>query len=186
MSLIIECLMIPSFWLSPSQQAEHAKSASLLTREKLCSGLSIFSKFLESLKKYLTKSTLWAGDIEGSQNLYDVVNNMEFHRLWSALQFVYCKPPMSANEFTVEWVAGLKYTPFLWRNTAGSHQRFAYYFQDALWWGSELGWLHVVGFAESAKTIPIDGLFLSLAESAQGWPKGQGLQGGGECNMMTP
>jgi cytoplasmic FMR1 interacting protein len=71
----------------------------VLTREKLCSGLSIFSKFLGESRKFLDSSTLWTGEQE---NLYDVMNNMEFHRLWSALQFVFCKPPISANEFTVE------------------------------------------------------------------------------------
>lgn len=88
--------------LNPSvpQQIDFAKNASLLTREKLCSGLSIFSKVLEHSRSFLQSSPIWTGGLP--EDPLDVVNNMEFHRLWSALQFVFCKPPISKNEFTIE------------------------------------------------------------------------------------
>jgi hypothetical protein len=79
----------------------------LLTRERLCCGLSIFEYFLLKIKSFLTDK-IWTGSssssslstsqsniyssspFNSSNNNYD--NSSEFHRIWTAIQFIYCMP----------------------------------------------------------------------------------------------
>lgn len=78
-----------------------AREGDLLTRERLCCGLSIFEVILSRLRSYLD-DPVWVGPppMNGVMNIDECT---EFHRLWSALQFVYCIP-VGETEFTVEYV----------------------------------------------------------------------------------
>lgn len=82
-----------------AKQARIAREGDLLTRERLCCGLSIFEVILGRIKGYLD-DPVWAGPppINGVMNIDEC---SEFHRLWSALQFVYCIP-VGGGEYTVE------------------------------------------------------------------------------------
>lgn len=81
------------------QQASIAREGDLLTRERLCCGLSIFEVVLSRLRSFLD-DPIWVGPppVNGVMNIDECT---EFHRLWSALQFLYCIP-VGDTEFTVE------------------------------------------------------------------------------------
>ncbi|XP_022241956.1 cytoplasmic FMR1-interacting protein-like [Limulus polyphemus] len=85
------------------KQAALARDGDLLTKERLCCGLSIFEIILTRIKSYLD-DPIWVGapPMNGVMNVDECT---EFHRLWSALQFVYCIP-VGENEFTVEQLFG--------------------------------------------------------------------------------
>ena len=72
----------------------------LLSREKLCSGLSVFEVILHRIKSYLTDDQ-WYGE-PPANGIMSVDDSKEFHRLWSALQFVFCMPARSEHEYTIE------------------------------------------------------------------------------------
>jgi cytoplasmic FMR1 interacting protein len=77
------------------QQKSIIKDSGLLTRERLCCGLSIFQHVLQHLAQLLSPhDELWAGSAD-SDTVLETNDNREFHRLWSALQFVVCLPPAS-------------------------------------------------------------------------------------------
>lgn len=76
-----------------------ASDGDLLTRERLCCGLSIFEVVLKRIESFLI-NPLWHGEAP-SNGVMNVDKCNEFHRLWSAIQFVYCIP-IGENEFTVE------------------------------------------------------------------------------------
>jgi len=85
------------------QQIVIAREGDLLTRERLCCGLSMFDVVLSKIKSYLDDQT-WQGE-PPSNGVMWVDECNEFHRLWSAFQFVYCIP-VRANEFTTEQLFG--------------------------------------------------------------------------------
>ncbi|KAG1699375.1 Cytoplasmic FMR1-interacting protein [Nymphon striatum] len=89
--------------LGTQKQAGIAREGDLLTKERLCCGLSIFEVVLARIKSFLD-DPIWIGPspINGVMNVDECT---EFHRLWSALQFVYCIP-VGENEFTVEQLFG--------------------------------------------------------------------------------
>ena len=76
--------------LGTAKQAQIAREGDLLTRERLCCGLSIFEVILNRIKGFL-EDAVWHGKspVNGVLNIDECT---EFHRLWSALQFVYCIP----------------------------------------------------------------------------------------------
>lgn len=78
-----------------------AREGDLLTRERLCCGLSIFDVVLGRLRSFLD-DPIWVGP-PPANGVMNVDECTEFHRLWSALQFVYCIP-VGETEFTVELV----------------------------------------------------------------------------------
>lgn len=82
-----------------AKQAMIAREGDLLTRERLCCGLSIFEVILGRVKTYLD-DPVWAGP-PPANGVMHIDECSEFHRLWSALQFVYCIP-LAVNEYTVE------------------------------------------------------------------------------------
>lgn len=84
---------------SQLQQAMIAREGDLLTRERLCCGLSIFEVVLNRLRSFLD-DPIWVGP-PPTNGVMNVDECTEFHRLWSALQFVYCIP-VGGTEFTVE------------------------------------------------------------------------------------
>jgi cytoplasmic FMR1 interacting protein len=85
--------------LGTAKQSLISKEGDLLTRERLCCGLSIFEVVLNRLRTFLDDS-VWVGP-PPANGVMNVDECTEFHRLWSALQFVYCIP-VSENEYTVE------------------------------------------------------------------------------------
>ncbi|XP_017756802.1 PREDICTED: cytoplasmic FMR1-interacting protein [Eufriesea mexicana] len=89
--------------LGTAKQALIAREGDLLTRERLCCGLSIFEVVLSRLRSFLD-DPIWVGPppVNGVMNVDECT---EFHRLWSALQFVYCIP-VGETEFTVEELFG--------------------------------------------------------------------------------
>lgn len=91
-------------WL---QQALIARDADLLTKERLCCGLSIFETVLNRIREFLEKDNraLWCGEEKPKNNIMHVDECVEFYRVWSALQFVYCIP-VGEGEFTVEQLFG--------------------------------------------------------------------------------
>lgn len=89
--------------LGTPKQASIAKEGDLLTKERLCCGLSVFEVILTRIKSYLD-DPLWVGP-PPANGVMNVEECTEFHRLWSALQFVYCIP-VGENEFTVEQLFG--------------------------------------------------------------------------------
>ncbi|XP_050079381.1 cytoplasmic FMR1-interacting protein [Anopheles maculipalpis] len=89
--------------LGTAKQAMIAREGDLLTRERLCCGLSIFEVILGRVKSFLD-DPIWMGPppINGVMNIDEC---SEFHRLWSALQFVYCIP-VAGTEYMVEELFG--------------------------------------------------------------------------------
>lgn len=93
------CLDQNVLFVSFIQQAHIASEGDLLTRERLCCGLSIFEVVLKRIETYLV-SPMWHGE-PPANGVMNVDKCNEFHRLWSAIQFVYCIP-IGENEFTIE------------------------------------------------------------------------------------
>uniref|UniRef100_A0AAR2LNC4 Cytoplasmic FMR1-interacting protein n=1 Tax=Pygocentrus nattereri TaxID=42514 RepID=A0AAR2LNC4_PYGNA len=89
--------------LGTPQQIAIAREADLLTKERLCCGLSMFEVILTRIRGFLD-DTIWRGPLP-SNGVMHVDECVEFHRLWSAMQFVYCIP-VGAHEFTVEQCFG--------------------------------------------------------------------------------
>ena len=85
--------------LSFLQQIAIAREGDLLTKERLCCGLSMFEVILTRIRTFLDDS-IWRGPLP-SNGVMHVDDCVEFHRLWSAMQFVYCIP-VRTHEFTVE------------------------------------------------------------------------------------
>ena len=76
--------------LGTAKQAQIAREGDLLTRERLCCGLSIFEVILNRIKGFL-EDAVWHGK-PPANGVINIDECTEFHRLWSALQFVYCIP----------------------------------------------------------------------------------------------
>ncbi|KAG9346780.1 hypothetical protein JZ751_007099 [Albula glossodonta] len=89
--------------LGTPQQIAIAREGDLLTKERLCCGLSMFEVILTRIRSYLQDS-VWRGP-PPTNGVMHVDECMEFHRLWSAMQFVYCIP-VGTHEFTAEQCFG--------------------------------------------------------------------------------
>ncbi|KAK6173555.1 hypothetical protein SNE40_016982 [Patella caerulea] len=89
--------------LGNQTQADIAAEGDLLTRERLCCGLSMFEIVLTRMKSFLQDS-LWHGE-PPANGVINIDKSTEFHRLWSAVQFVFCMP-IGENEFTIEELFG--------------------------------------------------------------------------------
>ncbi|XP_042216361.1 cytoplasmic FMR1-interacting protein-like isoform X3 [Homarus americanus] len=89
--------------LGTAKQAMIAREGDLLTRERLCCGLSIFEVILTRIQAFL-EDPIWHGS-PPANGVMNVDECTEFHRLWSALQFVMCIP-VGTNNFTVEQLFG--------------------------------------------------------------------------------
>lgn len=89
--------------LGTAKQTLIAREGDLLTRERLCCGLSVFEMVLNRIRTFLD-DPIWTGPAPVN-GVLTVDECTEFHRLWSALQFVYCIP-VGENEFTVEQLFG--------------------------------------------------------------------------------
>lgn len=73
------------------KQAKLAAENNLLTTERLCVGLNIFEMFLSKVKDVLLSDTIWKGGFPPNGVMW-VDECVEFHRIWSAVQFVFCMP----------------------------------------------------------------------------------------------
>ncbi|XP_041324511.1 cytoplasmic FMR1-interacting protein 1 isoform X2 [Pyrgilauda ruficollis] len=89
--------------LGTPQQIAIAREGDLLTKERLCCGLSMFEVILTRIRSFLD-DPIWRGPLP-SNGVMHVDECVEFHRLWSAMQFVYCIP-VGMHEFTVEQCFG--------------------------------------------------------------------------------
>uniref|UniRef100_A0A671SL10 Cytoplasmic FMR1-interacting protein 1 homolog n=1 Tax=Sinocyclocheilus anshuiensis TaxID=1608454 RepID=A0A671SL10_9TELE len=109
--------------LGTPQQIAIAREGDLLTKERLCCGLSIFEVILTRIRGYLD-DLIWRGPLP-SNGVMHVDECVEFHRLWSAMQFVYCIP-VGAHEFTVEqcFGDGLNWAGCMIITLLGQHRRF--------------------------------------------------------------
>lgn len=91
------------------EQAALANEGDLLTTERLCCGLSIFDAILNKIKGFLLddreQASVWIGPANNPPVVIYVDECIEFHRIWSALQFIYCIP-VGQGEFTVEQLFG--------------------------------------------------------------------------------
>ncbi|ELK16837.1 Cytoplasmic FMR1-interacting protein 1 [Pteropus alecto] len=86
-----------------SLQIAIAREGDLLTKERLCCGLSMFEVILTRVRTFLD-DPVWRGPLPVNGVMH-VDECVEFHRLWSAMQFVYCIP-VGTHEFTVEQCFG--------------------------------------------------------------------------------
>jgi len=104
--------------LGVAHQLEISRESDLLTKERLCCGLSLFEVVLSRIKGFLDEAPTTGGSAAatgGFNNLWtgppptngvmNVDECTEFHRLWSAMQFAFCRP-VGVNEMTVEQLFG--------------------------------------------------------------------------------
>ncbi|XP_045489000.1 cytoplasmic FMR1-interacting protein [Pieris rapae] len=87
-----------------AKQSQLSREGDLLTRERLCCGLSLFSVVLRRLRASLT-APQWPAPPSPHHAPLHTDDTSEFHRLWSALQFLYCIP-VGDTQFTVEELFG--------------------------------------------------------------------------------
>lgn len=92
-----------------NEQATLGAEGDLLTHERLCCGLSIFDAILNRIKGFMLESrdeaSIWIGSTTNRPVVMYVDECVEFHRIWSALQFIYCSP-VSQGDFTIEQLFG--------------------------------------------------------------------------------
>ena len=113
------------------KQSNIAREGDLLTKERLCCGLSMFEVILSRIRSFMLDSEetsgLWTGSSHGSppNGVMFVDECVEFHRLWSALQFVYCIP-VGDGEFTIEELfgEGLNWAGLALLTLLGQQRRF--------------------------------------------------------------
>lgn len=117
--------------LGTVKQSGIAREGDLLTKERLCCGLSMFEVILGRIKTFMLESEeqvgLWIGSSFGppANGVMFVDECVEFHRLWSALQFVYCIPT-GDGEFTIEEMfgEGLNWAGLTLLTLLGQQKRF--------------------------------------------------------------
>uniref|UniRef100_A0A915AC39 Cytoplasmic FMR1-interacting protein n=1 Tax=Parascaris univalens TaxID=6257 RepID=A0A915AC39_PARUN len=83
--------------LGDVKQAAIAREGELLTKERLCCGLNIFEMLLCKLKEIIAADTIWTGGFPTNGVMW-MDECVEFHRVWSALQFFFCQPPPVSAE----------------------------------------------------------------------------------------
>ncbi|CAG2175665.1 unnamed protein product [Oppiella nova] len=117
--------------LGTPKQASIAREGDLLTKERLCCGLSIFETILQRIRGFMLESeeqaSIWIGPnrMPPPNGVIYVDECFEFHRLWSALQFIYCIP-VGDGEFTIEELfgEGLNWSGATMIALLGQHKRF--------------------------------------------------------------
>lgn len=95
--------------LGSNKQSGIAREVDLLTKERLCCALSLFEVILTRIKQFMLENEeqtlIWIGPAAPPNGVIYIDECIEFHRLWSALQFVYCIP-VGEGEFTIEELFG--------------------------------------------------------------------------------
>ncbi|XP_065187273.1 cytoplasmic FMR1-interacting protein 2-like [Sycon ciliatum] len=139
--------------LGTPMQANTARDCDLLTKERLCRGLSMFEVVLKKIRGFLVgddkgpseHAQLWLGP-HPANGVMHVVECLEFHRLWSAIQFVMCLP-LGPNEVSPEeaFGDGLQWAgmAFIW--LLGQERRF-----EALDFSYHILKVYVPGSSETA------------------------------------
>ena len=74
-------------------EANIVRESDLLTKERLCCGLSVFDTFLKRIGQTLSNHTLWQNRQDKLAALMSGADNGEFYRLWSGMQLCYAIPP---------------------------------------------------------------------------------------------
>ena len=70
-------------------QANNAKQAELLTKERLCRGLTLFEKLMVGMRDDVLNHSCFTGP-PPSNGVMNIEECDEFHRIWSAIQYVLC------------------------------------------------------------------------------------------------
>ncbi|KAA3681564.1 cytoplasmic FMR1 interacting protein [Paragonimus westermani] len=104
--------------IGTAEQLNLAKENEILTKERLCSGLVLFEHVLHRIREFLNEEdsggSTWHGlpnatkGAAGCPVVNDILgleNYSHFHRVWSAIQLVFCTP-FGQNEYTVEEMFG--------------------------------------------------------------------------------
>ena len=73
--------------------------------ERLCCGLSLFESMMKELQKTLNEDKDWKGIKPPTNGCMYIEESAEFHRIWSACQWVMAHPT-GQNEFTSEYMFG--------------------------------------------------------------------------------
>ncbi|VDL68560.1 unnamed protein product, partial [Nippostrongylus brasiliensis] len=76
-----------------------------MTKERLCCGLNIFEMFLRRIRQMLGDDPIFTGGYPANGVMW-VDECVEFHRVWSALQFFICQPRVSDEDRLVEELFG--------------------------------------------------------------------------------
>lgn len=111
------------------EQAHLANEGDLLTTERLCCGLSIIDAVLNKIKGFMLENrdqaSVWIGSSQNPPVVIYVDECIEFHRIWSALQFIYCVP-VGDGEFTIEQLfgEGLNWAGCVMITLLGQQKRF--------------------------------------------------------------
>jgi len=113
------------------EQAAIAREGDLLTKERLICGLSIFEAVLARIRGFMLENddqaSRWIGSTTSPppNGVIYIDECVEFHRLWSALQFIYCIP-VGEGEFTVEELfgEGLNWAGAVMITLLGQQKRF--------------------------------------------------------------
>ncbi|GMT25093.1 hypothetical protein PFISCL1PPCAC_16390 [Pristionchus fissidentatus] len=87
------------------KQAELARDAELMTKERLCCGLNIFEMVLVRIKDILKKDPIWSGGYPANGVMW-IDECVELHRVWSAVQFFIAQPPLNDTEKLAEALFG--------------------------------------------------------------------------------
>ncbi|XP_074599073.1 cytoplasmic FMR1-interacting protein Sra-1 [Brevipalpus obovatus] len=114
-----------------AKQASIAREGDILTRERMICGLSIFQAVLARIRNIMLENddqaSRWIGPTNQPppNDVIYVDECVEFHRLWSALQFVY-SIPVGDGEFTVEQLfgEGLNWAGCVMITLLGQQRRF--------------------------------------------------------------
>ncbi|CAF0808663.1 unnamed protein product [Adineta steineri] len=97
--------------LGTEKQGKLVEEADLLTRERLCIGLTTFEIMLDRIRTFLLDDPVWANNSSSAMSnnispLSNIDDTHDFHRIWSALQFVYCLPTRHENDMNIEQLYG--------------------------------------------------------------------------------
>lgn len=82
-----------------------AKEAELMTKERLCCGLNVFQAFLQRIQRMIIGEQIYTGG-RPTNGVMWVDECVEFHRLWSALQFFFFQPAKTEEERLPEELFG--------------------------------------------------------------------------------
>ena len=81
------------------QQLNIAQEGELLTKERLCCGLSLVEVMLKRVQSFL-HDEVWQTSVP-QNGVMTVEECKDFHSLWSAILFIICQP-IGQNEISVE------------------------------------------------------------------------------------
>lgn len=106
-------------------QAIIAKEAELMTKERLCCGLNAFESFLNRIRHILANDEIWTGGYP-TNGVFWIDECVEWHRVYSALQFFMCQPARDDNDVYTEELFGdsVQWGGLTLITLLGQHRRF--------------------------------------------------------------